>query len=110
MRLSGTALVVLTLFHIFKNYIFVDEASWDYEKIASSYADWWNKLYLLALLGLGLMHGANGMRYIIDDATAKNRVARFWAKAIVNTIIGAVFVFGILALVVKIPIPGVDTP
>lgn len=110
MRLSGTALVVLTLFHIFKNYIFVDEASWDYEKIASSYTDWWNKLYLLALLGLGLMHGANGMRYIIDDATAKNRVARFWVKTGVNTIIAAVFVFGILALVVKIPVPGVDTP
>jgi succinate dehydrogenase / fumarate reductase, membrane anchor subunit len=110
MRLSGSALVVLTLFHLFKNYIFVDEARWDYEAIASSYTDWWNKLYLLALLGLGLMHGANGLRYVIDDATAKNRVARFWLKTLAYSAIGAIFVFGLLALVVKIPVPGVDTP
>ena len=107
MRLSGTALVVLTLFHLFKNYIVADEAGWDYETIASSYADWWNKLYLMALLGLGLMHGGNGLRYVIDDATAKNRVARFWWKTVAYSVIGAVFVFGFLALVVKIPVPGV---
>jgi succinate dehydrogenase / fumarate reductase membrane anchor subunit len=110
MRLSGTALVVLTVFHLFNNYILVDEQGWDYEAIASRYADWWNKLYLLALLGLGMAHGGNGLRYIIDDATAKNRVARFWIKSIAYTVMGAVFVFGVLALVVKIPVPGVDTP
>jgi succinate dehydrogenase / fumarate reductase membrane anchor subunit len=107
MRLSGTALVVLTLFHLFKNYIITDELSWDYEKTASSYADWWNKLYLLALLGLGLLHGANGLRYVVDDATAKNRVARFWLKAVLYSVIGAVFVFGLLALIVPVAVPGV---
>jgi succinate dehydrogenase / fumarate reductase membrane anchor subunit len=95
------------LFHLFKNYIITDELSWDYEKTASSYADWWNKLYLIALLGLGLLHGANGLRYVVDDATAKNRVARFWLKAVLFSLIGAVFVFGLLALVVDIPVPGV---
>jgi succinate dehydrogenase / fumarate reductase, membrane anchor subunit len=108
MRLSGTALVLLTLFHLFKNHIVADEASWDYEKIASSYADWWNKLYLFALLTLGLLHGGNGLRYVIDDATAKNPVARFWTKAVAYTLLGAVLVFGMLALIVKLPIPGVD--
>ncbi len=108
MRLSGTALVILTLFHLFKNYIIADEASWYYEAVASSYTDWWNKLYLMALLGLGLMHGANGFRYIIDDATAKNPVARFWLKSSVYTIVGVVLVFGFLALTIKIPVPGID--
>jgi succinate dehydrogenase / fumarate reductase, membrane anchor subunit len=108
MRLSGTALVLLTLFHLFKNHIATDEASWDYEKIASSYADWWNKLYLFALLTIGLLHGGNGLRYVIDDATAKNPVARFWAKAIAYSLLGAVLVFGMLALIVKIPVPGVE--
>jgi succinate dehydrogenase / fumarate reductase, membrane anchor subunit len=110
MRLSGTTLVILTLFHVFKNYILSDEATWDYERIASSYADWWNKLYLMALLGLGLLHGANGVRYVIDDATAKNRVARFWWKSLAYSLIGAILVFGFVALLVKVPIPGVDTP
>jgi succinate dehydrogenase / fumarate reductase, membrane anchor subunit len=107
MRLSGSALVLLTLFHLFKNHIAVDEARWDYEAVASSYANWWNKLYLFALLGLGLMHGGNGIRYVIDDATAKNPAARFWIKSIVYSLIGAVLVFGLLALIVEIPVPGV---
>ena len=107
MRLSGSALVILTLFHLFKNHISVDEASWDYEKIASSYADGWNKFYLGAMLSLGLLHGGNGIRYVIEDATAKNPTARVWAKAIVFSLIGAVMIFGLLALIVKIPIPGV---
>ena len=108
MRLSGTALVLLTLFHLFKNHISVDEAGWDYETVASSYANWWNKFYLFALLGLGLLHGGNGIRYVIEDATAKNPTARVWAKGVAFAIIGAVLVFGLLALIVKIPIPGVD--
>jgi succinate dehydrogenase / fumarate reductase, membrane anchor subunit len=107
MRLSGTVLVILTLFHLFKNYIIVDEADWYYEAVASSYGDWWNKLYLMALLGLGLMHGANGFRYIIDDATAKNPRARFWLKSLTYSIIGVVFVFGFLALIIPVPVPGV---
>jgi succinate dehydrogenase / fumarate reductase membrane anchor subunit len=110
MRLSGTALVILTVFHLFNNYILVDEQGWDYEAIASRYADWWNKLYLIALLLLGMAHGGNGLRYIIDDATAKNRVARFWIKAVAYSVMGAVLVFGMLALIVRIPVPGVDTP
>jgi succinate dehydrogenase / fumarate reductase, membrane anchor subunit len=107
MRLSGTALVLLTLFHLFKNHISVDEASWDYEKIASSYADGWNKLYLGTLLTLGILHGGNGIRYVIEDATAKNPAARVWAKGIIFTLLGAVMVFGLLALIIRLPIPGV---
>ncbi len=108
MRLSGSALVVLTLFHLFKNHIAVDEGSWDYEQIASSYAGWWNKLYLFALLTLGLVHGANGIRYVIDDFTAKKPAARFWVKSVTFSLIGAVLVFGMLALIVDLPVPGVD--
>ncbi len=108
MRLSGTALVLLTLFHLFKNHIAVDEASWDYEQIASSYAGWWNKLYLFALLTLGLLHGGNGIRYVIDDFTTKKPATRFWIKSTVYTIIGSVLIFGMLALIVDLPVPGVD--
>ena len=101
MRLSGTFLVVLTFFHLWKNYIASDELSWDYAKVVQSYANTWNQLYLLALLALGLLHGANGLRYVIDDATAKNPVARFWLKTAAYTVIAAILVFGALALFVR---------
>ena len=101
MRLSGTFLVVLTFFHLWKNYIVTDELAWDYEKVVASYTNTWNQLYLLALLALGLLHGANGLRYVIDDMTAKNPVARFWAKLVAYTVVAAILVFGALALFVK---------
>lgn len=108
MRLSGIFLVVLTLFHLFKNYILASELSWDYEKTAVSYASTWNRLYLLALLGLGIAHGINGLRYGIDDYAARNPRLRFWLKSLMYIIAIAVVVFGALALVVRPPIPGVD--
>ena len=108
MRLSGTALVLLTLFHLFKNHISTDEANWDYEAIASSYADGWNKLYLGAFLVLGILHGGNGMRYVIDDFTAKKPQARVVLKSVVYVAMGAILVFGLMALIVKVKIPGVD--
>jgi succinate dehydrogenase / fumarate reductase membrane anchor subunit len=101
MRLSGTFLVVLTFFHLWKNYIVTDELAWDFEKVVASYTNTWNQLYLLALLVLGLLHGANGLRYVIDDMTAQNPVARFWAKLVMYTVIAAILVFGALALFVK---------
>jgi succinate dehydrogenase / fumarate reductase membrane anchor subunit len=101
MRLSGTFLVVLTFFHLWKNYIVTDELSWDFEKVVESYTNTWNQLYLLALLVLGLLHGANGLRYVIDDMTAQNPVARFWAKLVAYTVVAAILVFGALALFVK---------
>ncbi len=110
MRVSGTFLVVLTLFHLFKNYIFVSELSWDYEKVAVEYSQAWEKLYLLALLTLGLLHGGNGMRYVIEDTTAKNPVAGFWIKTISYTVMAAILVFGALALFSNPCIPGFNCP
>ena len=108
MRISGTFLVVLTLFHLFNNYIITSEMSWDYEKTAVAYANTWERLYLLALLGLGMAHGTNGMRYGIDDLTARNPRLRFWLKSLLYIVVIAITVFGTLALVVRPPIPGVD--
>jgi succinate dehydrogenase / fumarate reductase membrane anchor subunit len=108
MRLSGTFLVVLTLFHLFNNYITTSELSWDYEKTAVAYASVWERLYLMALLGLGILHGLNGMRYGIDDATARNPRLRVWLKYGLYTVAIAILVFGLLPLIVRPGIPGVD--
>jgi succinate dehydrogenase / fumarate reductase membrane anchor subunit len=113
MRLSGVFLVVLTFFHLFSNYIVVSELAADYEYVAARYAMVTERLYLFALLALGVLHGANGMRYGIDDLTARNPRLRFWVKWSFYTVTAAVFVFGALALFTGSlnrphPIPGVD--
>ena len=105
MRLSGMALVVLTMFHLFKNYIIVSELEWDWISVVGKYSEVTERLYLLALLALGLTHGTNGLRYVIDDATAKNPVARFWTKSLAYSVIGVILIFGILALFVNVPAP-----
>jgi succinate dehydrogenase / fumarate reductase, membrane anchor subunit len=98
MRVSGVFLVVLTFFHLFKNYITVSEISWDYDSVRYVYADVTERLYLFALLTLGTLHGMNGLRYVMDDMTSRNPQARFWVKTIVYTVIIAILAFGALAL------------
>jgi succinate dehydrogenase / fumarate reductase membrane anchor subunit len=105
MRLSGIALVVLTMFHLFQNYIITSELGWDYASVVGKYAEVTERLYLLALLALGLTHGTNGLRYVIDDATSRNPVARFWIKSLVYSLIAVIFVFGLLALFVNVTPP-----
>lgn len=112
MRLSGLFLVVLTTFHLFSQYIVRSEMDATYEYVVVQYASITERLYLFALLALGTLHGANGLRYVIDDATARNPRARFWAKSVFYTVIAAVLTFGTIALFVGSQriygIPGVD--
>ena len=103
MRLSGTFLVVLTFFHLFQNYIIVSEMIWDYDTVVFKYSQITEKLYLLSLLLLGLAHGTNGLRYVTDDMT-RSPQSRFWIKTVSYTVIAAIFVFGLLALLIP-PIP-----
>ena len=98
MRVSGVFLVVLTFFHLFQNYIITSELAWDYESVRYKYSEVTERLYLMALLVLGVGHGTNGLRYVMDDATAKNPRARFWLKLVAYTVIAAVLAFGALAL------------
>jgi succinate dehydrogenase / fumarate reductase, membrane anchor subunit len=100
MRVSGTFLVVLTFFHLFQNYIIVSEMIWDYDTVVFKYSQITEKLYLLALLLLGVGHGVNGLRYVIDDTTSRTPQARFWIKLSSYTVIAAILVFGILALLI----------
>lgn len=100
MRVSGTFLVVLTFFHLFQNYIIVSELIWDYDTVVFKYSQMTEKLYLLALLLLGMGHGVNGLRYVIDDTTSRGPQARFWIKLASYTVIAAILVFGILALLI----------
>jgi succinate dehydrogenase / fumarate reductase, membrane anchor subunit len=103
MRLSGSFLVVLTFVHLFQNYIIRSEKAADYDFVVAQYSNISERLFLFALLSLGLLHGVNGLRYGIDDWTTRNPQLRFWLKALVYTGVAAILVFGTLALFVGTP-------
>ncbi len=82
MRLSGVVLVILIFGHLFIN-LMVGEGihALDFAFIAGKFASpfwqWWDVL----MLWLALIHGANGMRTIVNDYVTNNtaRKALIWA-------------------------------
>ncbi len=97
MRLSGLALIFLTFGHLFMTNIRVDAGTIDYSFVAKRLQNPVIRVYDTFLLGLALLHGANGLRYSVEDYIA-NRSRRFMVKMIMYGIFIVVFVFGIMAL------------
>ncbi len=86
MRVSGVLLVVLIFGHLFVNLMLGEgihgiDFAFVAGKFASPFWQWWDVL----MLWLGLIHGANGMRTIINDYVTgeKVRTTLVWALWIV---------------------------
>jgi len=82
MRLSGVALVLLTLGHVFVGLMIGDgvhRIDWAYvaERWQSPFWATWD----LLMLWLGMLHGANGVRTVIADYTRKD-ATRFWLNIV----------------------------
>jgi len=81
MRASGVLLVVLIFGHLFYNLVFPGKVSildWAFVagKLANPFWIVWDSL----LLWLALIHGANGMRTLVNDyAHGRFRTALLWA-------------------------------
>lgn len=97
MRISGFLLIFLLFAHVFINNILVDAGTIDYDYVASRLTKPTVKVFDTFLLALALLHGANGLRFSIEDFIKDDR-KRFWVKAIVFTLVGAVFIAGALTL------------
>ncbi|AYF99512.1 succinate dehydrogenase [Protaetiibacter intestinalis] len=68
MRASGVLLVVLIFGHLFYNLIFPGSVSvLDWAFVAGKFADPFWIVWDVLLLWLALIHGANGMRTLIND-------------------------------------------
>jgi len=67
MRISGLLLVVLALWHFTMTHILTDVAKTDHDYVANRWKNPVWRIYDFALLTLGLFHGLNGLRVIIDD-------------------------------------------
>jgi succinate dehydrogenase / fumarate reductase membrane anchor subunit len=99
MRGSGVVLIVLIFGHLFVNLmvgrgIHALDFGFVAGKFANPFWQWWDVL----MLWLALIHGANGMRTIVNDyvGNAKARTALVWAlglAAALLIILGTLVVF-----------------
>lgn len=102
MRISGLVLLFLALFHFFITHIINDVTETDAAFVADRWANPLWRLYDWALLALGLMHGANGLRFIMDDYIRKDW-KRAATKAFMYTLVGGLFLYGTLTIVTYQP-------
>lgn len=97
MRISGLLLVFLVFGHLFFNNIQINVADVDYQYVADRFSKSWVRIYDSFLLGFALLHGTNGLRYVIEDY-AHRPGPRFWWKVGLFTVSGVLFVLGVMTL------------
>lgn len=105
MRASGVVLVVLIFGHLFVNLVAGEGVSAiDFAFVAGKWASPFWMVWDTALLWLALIHGANGMRTIVNDY-ASNRLLRttFKAALVASTVV--LLILGTLVIYTFDPCP-----
>jgi succinate dehydrogenase / fumarate reductase membrane anchor subunit len=97
MRVSGVVLVFLVLGHIYMDNIMMDAGKTTYTYIAQRLSDITWKLYDWLMLSLGLLHGMNGVRYVLDD-WVRSPTRRLWWKVVIYGLAIVAFVVGSFSL------------
>ena len=105
MRASGVVLVVLIFGHLFVNLVAGEGVqAIDFAFVAGKWADPFWQVWDVALLWLALIHGANGMRTIVNDY-ASNALLRktFTSALLVSTVV--LLILGTLVIFTFDPCP-----
>jgi succinate dehydrogenase / fumarate reductase membrane anchor subunit len=98
MRVSGVVLVVLVIGHLFVNLMVGDGIqAIDFAFVANKWASPFWQVYDLLMLWLALLHGANGLRTVINDYAERDQT-RFWLKALLVVSAVAVITIGTLTI------------
>ena len=85
MRLSGIVLVVLVIGHLVIQLVLDGGVSKvGFAFVAGRWASPWWQIGDLAMLWLAMLHGANGLRTVINDY-AERAASRMWLKALLYT-------------------------
>ncbi len=71
-RWSGIGLIFLVIIHLLIMHVTNDVSMTTYDFVAKRYANPFWRVYDLLLLTLGLLHGLNGLRVIVDDYVRSN--------------------------------------
>lgn len=97
MRISGLILLFLALMHFFVTHILHDVTATDAGFVAGRWQNPLWRLYDWVLLALGLFHGLNGLRFIMDDyvRTPWKRAA---TKALVYSVTFTLFAYGTITI------------
>ena len=98
MRVSGVLLLFLALGHFAIQHIVNDVHNLSIDFVAARWAGLTWRVYDALLLGLALVHGLNGLRFVVDDYVlhpGANKVLR-WAILIGG---GIILVIGTVAII-----------
>ena len=99
MRASGVVLVVLIFGHLFVNLMVGDGVkAIDFAFVAGKYATPFWQVWDLLMLWLALIHGANGMRTLVNDYATSFRLGNIlkgaiFASAVILIILGTLVIF-----------------
>jgi succinate dehydrogenase / fumarate reductase membrane anchor subunit len=97
MRISGLVLVFLALTHFAITHIVHDVVDTKADFVAERWDNPLWRLFDWSLLFLAMLHGLNGLRYIIDDYVRRPGT-RATAKAALYSVSGALFLYGTLTI------------
>ena len=92
-RISAIVLLVMALFHLLYMHIALGMDAVSFQLIAYRWRFLGWRLFDLVLLILGWLHGANGMRVVIDDYV-HSRAARIVAYSLLVAVTATVIVLG----------------
>ncbi len=98
MRVSGLVLLFMALLHFAITHIVNDVVETDYRFVRERWDNPVWRIYDWVLLALGLFHGLNGLRYIIDDYVSVP-ARRAAIKALLYGVTGVLFAYGTLTIV-----------
>ena len=105
MRVSGIALVVLILLHLFVNLMIGEGVkAIDFAFVAGKLSNPFWVVWDTAMLWLALIHGANGMRTIVNDYAAQERTRMVLHGALVVSTV-ALLILGPLTIFAFAPCP-----
>lgn len=102
MRVSGIALVFLALTHFALTHIVNDVVDTDYQFVAERWQNPFWQVFDWLLLVLALVHGANGVRVVVDDYVRTPR-ARAITRRSVYVVTAALAVLGTFTIVTFSP-------
>ncbi len=110
MRLSGVVLVALIFGHLFVNLMVGDGVSAiSFGFVAGKYASPFWRIWDCVMLWLALIHGANGMRTLVNDYATKPAFASFLKGALFVSA-AALIVLGTLVIFTFDPCPAGADP
>jgi succinate dehydrogenase membrane anchor subunit len=97
-RWSGIGLIFLVIIHLILMHVTNDVSVTTYDFVARRYQNPFWRVYDLLLLTLGLMHGLNGLRVIVDDYVHSHG-RRLVAQSIVALTAVTFWLMGVMTII-----------